>query len=131
VWNVVEDLRGCETDIVPITLTGGRVTAGFRSALFAAAGRSGVSVNEYVLSAVGEKLTRAGVPFPGVFSPADARNAGRSSSLSTGGGRLVALDIGGGFIAENLALAYHEARGDKTLFDHCLGLMLADIEARA
>lgn len=130
-WNVAEELRNCEADLVPITLTGGRVTAGFRSALFAAAGRAGVSVNEYVLSAVGEKLTRAGVQFPGVFCPADLKGAGRSSPFSQGSGRMVALEIGGGFVGDGIALAIHEGRGDRTLFDYAVRLMVADIEARA
>lgn len=57
--------------IVSIMLTGGRVTAGFRAALFAAAGRAGISVNEFVLTAAAEKLAQAGAEFPGVFQRGD------------------------------------------------------------
>lgn len=56
---------------VPVMLSGGKVTAGFRSALFAAANRAGVSVNEFVLRAAGEKLTKAGMSIPGVFERGD------------------------------------------------------------
>lgn len=57
--------------IVPIMLNGGRVTAGFRAALFAAASRAGVSVNEFVLLAAGEKLRTIGAAVEGVFEPGD------------------------------------------------------------
>ena len=57
--------------IVNVMLNGGRVTAGFRAALFAAASRAGVSVNEFVLTAAAEKLRTAGSQFSGVFEPGD------------------------------------------------------------
>jgi len=52
---------------VAITLHGGRVCEGFRSALFEAAGRQGKSVNELVLEAAGDTLKAAGYRFPSVF----------------------------------------------------------------
>lgn len=55
----------------PIVDDGGRVTSGFRAALFAAASRRGVSVNEFVLIAAAEKLHAAGSEFSGVFEPGD------------------------------------------------------------
>lgn len=55
---------------VSITLNGGKVCEGFRTALFDAAGRQGKSVNELVLEAAGEALKAAGYHFPSVF-PAD------------------------------------------------------------
>jgi hypothetical protein len=60
--------------IVPVALNGGRVTSGFRAALFAAASRRGISVNELVLLAAGEKLCAAGEHFSGVFRPGDMQN---------------------------------------------------------
>ena len=58
---------------VPLMLTGGRVTAAFRASLFDAADRAGVSVNEFVISAAAEKLSRSGASFPGVF-PGDCHH---------------------------------------------------------
>lgn len=57
--------------IVNVMLNGGRVTSGFRAALFAAASRAGVSVNEFVLTAAAEKLCATGSHFSGVFEPGD------------------------------------------------------------
>jgi len=57
--------------IVNVMLNGGRVTSGFRAALFAAASRAGTSVNEYVLQATAEKLHASGNQFSGVFEPGD------------------------------------------------------------
>ncbi|MBO0906531.1 hypothetical protein [Jiella sonneratiae] len=56
---------------VPLFLNGARVTSGFRSALFDAANRAGVTVNEFVISAAAEKLARSGSSFPGVFRAGD------------------------------------------------------------
>lgn len=58
-------------DIVAVALNGGRVTFGFRAALFEAAGRVGVSVNEFVLQAAADKLIASGHDFPGVFHAGD------------------------------------------------------------
>ncbi|QIO57309.1 hypothetical protein [Rhizobium leguminosarum] len=57
--------------IVCIMLNGGRVTSGFRAALFDAASRAGVSVNEFVLTAAADKLRASGSQFSGVFEPGD------------------------------------------------------------
>lgn len=57
--------------IVPVALNGGRVTSGFRDALFSTAARCGISVNELVLRATAEKLHAAGEHFSGVFRPGD------------------------------------------------------------
>lgn len=57
--------------IVSLMLNGGRVTSGFRAALFAAASRAGVSVNEWVLRAAAEKLSASGSQFSGVFETGD------------------------------------------------------------
>ena len=56
---------------VSILLRGGRVTEGFRDAVFRAANRAGISVNEFVLTSAAHQLRRAGVNFPGVFEPGD------------------------------------------------------------
>ncbi|PWI54810.1 hypothetical protein B5K03_08810 [Rhizobium phaseoli] len=61
--------------IVNILLNGGRVTSGFRAALFAASSRAGISVNEYVIQAAGEKLLASGSQFSGVFEPGDLPSA--------------------------------------------------------
>jgi hypothetical protein len=57
--------------IVALMLTGGRVTSGFRAALFAASGRAGVSVNEFVLTAAAEKLRASAQRFSGLFETGD------------------------------------------------------------
>ncbi|WIJ26604.1 hypothetical protein [Devosia sp. RR2S18] len=57
--------------IVPVMLNGGRVTLGFREALFAAAARAGTSVNEYVLRSAGRQLVENGFDLDGVFDPGD------------------------------------------------------------
>jgi hypothetical protein len=57
-----------ENAIVALSLTGGRVTKGFREALFDGAARAGTSVNEFVLLAAGDKLVTLGRDFPGVFA---------------------------------------------------------------
>lgn len=61
--------------VVNVMLNGGRVTSGFRAALFAAASRAGVSVNEFVLTAAAEKLKASGGQFSGVFEPGDIKGA--------------------------------------------------------
>ncbi|CVI14825.1 conserved hypothetical protein [Agrobacterium fabacearum CFBP 5771] len=63
--------RDRKEPIVNVMLHGGRVTEGFRSALFDAASRSGVSVNEFVLTAAAEKLHASGGRFSGLFWPGD------------------------------------------------------------
>ncbi|WP_117195121.1 hypothetical protein [Rhizobium terrae] len=60
-----------EQHSVALMLTGGKITAGFRSTLFSAANRSGMSVNEFVITAAAEKLKASGEQFPGVFRPGD------------------------------------------------------------
>lgn len=60
-----------KTEIVNLMLRDNRVTAGFRSALFDATRREGLSVNEFVLRAAAEKLRASGRDFPGVFSSGD------------------------------------------------------------
>lgn len=57
--------------IVNLMLTGGRVTSTFRAALFAAANRGGVSVNEFVLTAAAKRLQASGSEFSGLFRPSD------------------------------------------------------------
>lgn len=125
-----DTLRNSSADLVALTLTGGRVTAGFRSALFAAAGRAGVSVNEYVLASAGEKLARAGLEFPGVFC-VETQGSGRPAAFAEGGDHMVALNLGGGFIADRLYQALEKARGNRTFYDYATSLMLADVRERA
>lgn len=69
--SIVAKQRKQKDPIVNVMLNGGRVTSGFRSALFAAASRAGVSVNEFVLTATAEKLCASGIRFSGVFEPGD------------------------------------------------------------
>jgi hypothetical protein len=57
--------------IVQVALKGGGVLDTFRSALFSAARREGVGVNEFVLKSAGERLQRAGYPVTGVFETDD------------------------------------------------------------
>lgn len=63
--------------LTPVALNGARVTSSFRDALFDAANRRGISVNEFVLLATGEKLRSAGACFGGVFRPGDMSELGR------------------------------------------------------
>lgn len=60
-----------QTEIVNLMLRDTRVTSGFRTALFDATQREGLSVNEYVLRATAEKLLASGRDFPGVFESGD------------------------------------------------------------
>lgn len=69
--SIVTKQRKQKDPIVNVMLNGGRVTAGFRTALFDAANRAGVSVNEFVLTATAEKLCASGRRFSGVFEPGD------------------------------------------------------------
>jgi hypothetical protein len=57
--------------IVGLMLNGGRVTASFRAALFAAASRAGLSVSEFCLKATAEHLAAQGYGFTGVFEDGD------------------------------------------------------------
>lgn len=68
---IIAKQRKQRDPIVNLMLNGGRVTSGFRAALFAAASRAGVSVNEFVLTAAAEKLRASGSQFSGVFEPGD------------------------------------------------------------
>lgn len=72
------------SEIVQVALNGGRVTLGFRQALFEAAARAGVSANEFVLTATGEKLRQLGRDFPSVFpgSPDEHLSGGRPSIVA-------------------------------------------------
>ncbi|QTU96212.1 MULTISPECIES: hypothetical protein [Rhizobium] len=75
-----------ENTIVALSLTGGRVTKGFRDALFDGAARAGISVNEFVLLAAGDKLASLGRDFPGVFTAdksSSAEKANRGKLRST------------------------------------------------
>ncbi|CDZ60461.1 Hypothetical protein NGAL_HAMBI2605_10310 [Neorhizobium galegae bv. orientalis] len=69
--NIASRPRRQRDPIVNVMLNGGRVTSGFRAALFAAASRAGISVNEFVLQAAAEKLRASGSKFSGVFEPGD------------------------------------------------------------
>ena len=69
--NIASRPRRHRDPIVNVMLNGGRVTSGFRAALFAAASRAGVSVNEFVLTAAAEKLRASGSQFSGLFEPGD------------------------------------------------------------
>ncbi|MFK0339191.1 hypothetical protein ACIQT7_18135 [Agrobacterium deltaense] len=68
---IVAKQRKQKDPIVNVMLNGGRVTSSFRAALFAAASRAGISVNEFVLTATAERLNAAGSRFSGVFEPGD------------------------------------------------------------
>lgn len=77
--SIVTKQRKKKDPIVNVMLNGGRVTAGFRTALFDAANRAGVSVNEFVLTAAAEKLSASGCYFSGVFEPGDISSMERSA----------------------------------------------------
>ncbi|MBB2678679.1 UNVERIFIED_ORG: uncharacterized protein (DUF1778 family) [Rhizobium esperanzae] len=54
-----------------LMLQGAKVTSSFRSALFDAANRAGMTPNEFVLQAAAEKLAASGRHFSGLFTPGD------------------------------------------------------------
>lgn len=54
-----------------VFLSGARVEAGFRDALFEAADRAGMAPGEFALWAAAEKLARTGRAIPGVFRKGD------------------------------------------------------------
>lgn len=56
---------------VPILLRGARVLQPFRDAVFRAANRAGMSVNEFVLNCAARQLRQAGTTVPGVFESGD------------------------------------------------------------
>lgn len=116
--------------MVAITLTGGRVAGSFRSALFSAAARAGVSVNEFVLGAAGEKLARTGSRFSSVFGADAYSSVSRPNPYEEGSSHRVALELTG-WVPECLRIAMNKARGDRSLFEYAVECMRADIEARA
>lgn len=61
--------------IVALALSDARVTLGFRTALFDACARAGVTAHEFLLTAGAEKLRAAGADFSGVFRPGDLPTA--------------------------------------------------------
>lgn len=61
---------------VPLTLGDGRVDADFRSALFDASDREGVSAHEFCLLAAAEKLHSRGFPVKGVWRKGDLEARG-------------------------------------------------------
>lgn len=54
-----------------LLLNGSQVTAGFREALFDAAGKSDLTLNEFVIARAAERLAADGYEFPGVFEAGD------------------------------------------------------------
>lgn len=69
-----ENLTFNPARFVQVALSSARVTAGFRTELFNAAARAGMTPNEFVISAAAEKLRDAGRSFPGPF-PGDEQRA--------------------------------------------------------
>ena len=67
----MSDRTRSETAPVALFLKSARVTSAFRSALFDAANRAGVTPNEFVITAAPERLARSGASFPGVFRRGD------------------------------------------------------------
>ncbi|OJU12265.1 MAG: hypothetical protein BGN85_09430 [Alphaproteobacteria bacterium 64-11] len=65
-----ELINHCRQD----ALCSARVTAGFRSDLFDAATRAGMTAQEFVITAAAEKLRGAGRSFPGPF-PGETQHA--------------------------------------------------------
>ncbi|KQT53665.1 hypothetical protein ASG43_17660 [Aureimonas sp. Leaf454] len=59
----------------PLFLKGARVTNAFRTSLFDAANRAGITPNEFCIKAAAEKLARSGASFPGVFRKGDIEEA--------------------------------------------------------
>jgi hypothetical protein len=70
-WSEKMEAAAFDDHIVQVALKGGGVLDSFRSALFLAARKEGVPVNEFVLKSAGERLQRAGYPVTGVFEMDD------------------------------------------------------------
>lgn len=70
-WTEEMEAAMFDDQIVQVALRGGGVLDSFRSALFLAARKEGVPVNEFVLKSAGERLQRAGYRFNGVFEMDD------------------------------------------------------------
>ncbi|WP_244487988.1 hypothetical protein [Aureimonas sp. Leaf454] len=51
------------------------MTNAFRTSLFDAANRAGITPNEFCIKAAAEKLARSGASFPGVFRKGDIEEA--------------------------------------------------------
>jgi hypothetical protein len=79
---MLAETRSRKDSLVVVALNGGRVTKAFRDALFAAADRAGVSVNELVLTAAGDRLREQGHEFPSVFGSPDERLPGDRLSIA-------------------------------------------------
>jgi hypothetical protein len=69
--STTERVEDAAARLTSVMLSGARVTRGFAEALFDAANRSGMSVNEFVIAAAAERLARQGRQFPGVFHRGD------------------------------------------------------------
>ncbi|MEZ5780191.1 MAG: hypothetical protein R3D70_00830 [Rhizobiaceae bacterium] len=118
-------------DVVNVMLTGGRVTAGFRASLFAAAGREGVSVNEYVLTAAARALRHRGARFDGVFAPGDIEPAHGCDPYNEGGSHKIPLLFTSVMIPEREHRAIMAAREGQNLSQWAVELIKAEIERRA
>ncbi|RIY03497.1 hypothetical protein D3218_01695 [Aureimonas flava] len=68
---------------VPLFLSGAKVEEGFRSALFDAANRAGITPNEFAIVAAAEKLARCGRTFPGIFRKGDFEMVGFNPAQGT------------------------------------------------
>jgi hypothetical protein len=128
--SIADDTPRAAKGLVNITLTGGRVTGGFREALFLAASKAGQSVNEFVLEAAGEKLARAGASFPGVFCLQQDRDTLRPNPFGEGGDHQVALELHG-YVPDRYRVAFRKAASGGQLFDYAVRCMKADVERRA
>jgi hypothetical protein len=60
----------------PILLRGGNVLEDFKEVLVTESNRSGMSVNEVLIRAAGERLAQRGLQFTGVFEPGDLDQLG-------------------------------------------------------
>lgn len=117
--------------LVAVELRGGRVTAGFRAALFAASDRAGLTPNEFALRAAAEKLKAEGAPFEGVFAAGDMISRPAASNLLEGDQSRTALDIGGGWVTVSEKAAFDLVRPKGTYFNWAVDLMRAAVRAKA
>lgn len=122
------NLKPMADPTVAVLLTGGQVTASFRASLFAAAGRNGMSVNEFVLTAAAEKLQSSGAPFTGLFRTGDLVSQGEANPFEGSQDR-VPLEIGAGFVTEAERAAFERHKPVPSYFQWAVDLMRAAVRA--
>ena len=109
--------------LVSVMLTDVRVTAGFRAALFSVCGRTGSTMNEFLIQAAAEKLAADGYGFTGIFEPGDITSKAAPDPFAGDQGR-TSITFNGAVVtkAEKAAFELHKPEG-RTYADWAVALM--------